>query len=152
MSWRFLCFFFLHSPGCHLCVGTDSLECIVGKCLSCKEYKGYYTNKSYDCCHVFILHINLMTASAVRIVLLVIFINLSYLLYFSDVSGSHCRDPVRTASGPDGSLWSRSDALLELRHIDVIDLPLFVLFDHCKFYSTLRAILMLECHDCLRTA
>lgn len=144
--------FFPAFAGLHLCVGSHGFICIAGNCLSCKKSKGYYSNKSYDCCHVFILHINLMTASAVRFVLIVIFINLSNLLYLSDISGSRCRKPVRTASGSAGSFRSCRDALLELGHIHVIDLPFFVLFDHCKFNSTLRAVLMLKCHDCLRTA
>lgn len=93
-----------------------------------------------------------MTASAVRFVLIAIFLNQRDLLYLFDVSGSRYQDPVRTASGPDGSLRSCRDALLELRHIHVIDLPFFVLFDYCKFNRTLRAVLMLECHDRLRTA
>lgn len=98
--------FFPAFAGLHLCVGTDGFVCIAGNCLSCKNSKDYYSNKSYDCCHVFILHINLMTASAVRFVLIVIFINLSNLLYLSDVTGSRGREPVRTASGPTDPLRS----------------------------------------------
>ena len=46
---------FPHCSCLHLCVDADCLKRIVGNYLSRKNSKCCYTNKSYDCCHIFIL-------------------------------------------------------------------------------------------------